>query len=407
MNKVIVITSIVLLSLIIGVGVAFHKDAKVYIYKGLKSGTLKHDYYSIDVNNSKVNSGEIIYSLEEGVLTPNSSRLWQKFHIQDFRLPLPVSHPLFNIIPRPNGKGENFNIELEFVTQSFTTLATVKLLPKSQLTNAIGSQYLFKIPIFRNFILTKNNSTMWLDLFSRDVENVDLSISAKELAYSLYIWTMRQSIFPKNALSLKFYPPSQLGIVELPSLKRGKRVEQYFLLKGNVIYSFIISYDIDSYQAVNLRSVYFKNIEILEQNNRLSEIIFKEFQGLPQDKKITTEGMYYLLSAWSQDPGNAEFLPNIIQYLERGNNTIQQLTPLYEYAFNNYGTNFSRIEDRKKQDALEKLKENIKREEEKDLENLSDMEVQELSKEKQIEYKLKKAKESKEKAENPNRFIVD
>ena len=75
-------------------------------------------------------------------------------------------------------------------------------------------------------------------------------------------------------------------------------------------------------------------------------------------KQIGHDGMIFLFSAWSHHQNDKKFLKEMIQRLERGEDTKDQLRALYKYSLERYKQTFSNKEEISEDDALiKKLKE--------------------------------------------------
>ena len=81
-------------------------------------------------------------------------------------------------------------------------------------------------------------------------------------------------------------------------------------------------------------------------------------------KQFGHDGMIYLLSAWSHHQDDKKFLKELIQRLERGKSSKDQLRLLYRFSLDKYGETFSSKEEVNNQDNADKRIENFRKKEE-------------------------------------------
>ena len=109
-----------------------------------------------------------------------------------------------------------------------------------------------------------------------------------------------------------------------------------------------------------IRQQILRQLAYRKSDPKMAEVIFKGFQALPFADKVSETGMIYLISAWSQQQANKELLRRAISFLERGKGKLIHLGPLYRFALERYGTNFSTLLPlgRQNQDKAKKDKTN-------------------------------------------------
>lgn len=139
--------------------------------------------------------------------------------------------------------------------------------------------------------------------------------------------------------------------------------------------------------------------------------VYSEYRELSYNRRVDQEGMLYLFAAWSHEFKKREFLKEMIQFLERGEEKTMQLAPLYKFAYKKFGSTFS-LKDKLKEDAKSRLERKIKEELEEELrrEKLNNAEIDDSrfeNDEIKIEYFLDKAKEGKDSDENEDVLVVE
>jgi len=176
---------------------------------------------------------------------------------------------------------------------------------------------------------------------------------------------MRTTLFNSDTLlNLSFDKMLNAGIAEFTSLDNRYKSEVVFFLRNGIVYSIRTSTNKISDFAGDVRAMFFNNIQLNIRNQDYATKIYAEYKILPFHRRIDQEGMVYLFSAWGHTSDQKSFLKEMINFLERGEGNIKQLTPLYKYAYEKYGSSFSNRKDvfKKMESANDRLKRKIEEE---------------------------------------------
>ena len=139
--------------------------------------------------------------------------------------------------------------------------------------------------------------------------------------------------------------------------------------------------------------------------------IYAQYKNLSYKDRVDQMGMTYLYTAWSHDLENREFVRVIILFLERGKDNLKFLQPFYEFAYKKFGTNLSSNNDVLEESASERLRRQIKEEQEAELkraaeEKTTKFEGQFTNPDEKIKYFLNKAKEKKNNSDDSNNTLM-
>ena len=156
-------------------------------------------------------------------------------------------------------------------------------------------------------------------------------------------------------------------------------------------------------ESLKLRSKLLDSISFSPVDEAIGRLLYTEFKQLNYARQVDQEGMLYLFAAWSQNPDNVELLKEMITYLERGQNTKQQLKTLYTYSFKRYGKTYTTRRDVDEQDNPELVLQRKIEIEQKDKQKAVEAiqmkapEAPDLTPDEKMNLYLKKAKEEKAK----------
>lgn len=365
------------------------------------------------VNGPYVKAGEYKFDGVKGIYNDDQKN-WKLFHFHHFKIPLPIRHPYFLVVPDlrtghdpPELGARMLTPHSKILRASFHTKKSAKFILPLE-----GSK-IFNLPAFRNYILKKKQKEIWKDLFKKDISLKEFSIfnfnilkeaSYKELVYNLFILNMRTKIFPKEAIRIGYFSKRRIGIVETHEevdsiIKDNYKVEHIYFLKEGVIHK--VSLKTKSFELVSesFRQRFINKVEFTGSNTEDSIPIYNEYKKLTYRQRLDQEGMIYLFSAWTHDLENENFLREMIQFLERGKKNIVHLQPLYDYAYRKYGSNYSRDGELLKETAQKRLERKTTEELQKEMDkerkrNLQDIEGDFSTDEDQIKYFLQKAKDT-------------
>lgn len=303
------------------------------------------------------------------------AQLWKEFPLGHLRVPLPVRHPLIQIVPilEASDKKNISKMGIIFTSPEGREMSRIYALPLNTVPDYSFDQDLFKLPYFRNQILKIHVEKIWNDLFLHEIQLKKKSIS--EMAYDLYILHLRSKYLPSAMISYRLISDRRV-LIELDSANKDYKVELILTNQNGVLYSFVIKTEIDNQESQKLRSKFINSIKFNPIDIKISDILYKEFKHMNFSRQVDQEGMLYLFSAWSQDTSNFKMFREIIFYLERGNKNSNQLKILYQFALDYYGRTFTtgkkfdqiddldlvlqkRVEWEKNQKSREKIPEKI------------------------------------------------
>lgn len=354
-----------------------------------------------------------IKNIETNMIETDADNLWKEFHVGDFIIPLPHHHPVFTVTPQIKFMGVNAQplFGFEYLNSKQKKLASFTIAPLVKFKLHDEGQRLFKVPFFKNYLEKFPDKQIWEDMFLKKI-TFDKNISIYEMIYNLNLMSQRSHFFPDKVKTFSYIPEYQFAIVEVPYENKDYKQEIFYKLTGSLLQTFVLITRIEDFEAKLVRNRIIKNIKFQQGSESIAKIIYDEFKKLNYHDQIDEVGMLYLLSAWSHWTDNKDFLRVIIQFLERGKDNFVRLAPLYSYAYNKFGTNFSSSEQILKENVNEEFKRKLKEEQDKSLKEAMERAILEpnldnLSPEERINYRLKKAKDNKHNEEDDKVIVVD
>jgi hypothetical protein len=365
-------------------------------------------------------------------LSGESKKLWESFHFNNFNLPLPVRHPMIEMIPIVERRKEVPILGAKFKVRNKRVIASFKVLESFKFDRKIKHHKIFELPFFKNYLLKIEDKKLWKDLFTKDI-NLPVGefsdkkyweklwqIPYQELVYNLYILILRKQFLPENAREIAYFTKKGFGVVELVNVEKLDlgleeifRKEMIYVYDKGFVHKFLITSRFENIISESIRIKFMSTLTYEPSDESSSIEIYARYKELPYQRRITQEGLTYLFASWSHVTSKKEYLKEMIQFLERGSMNYEILSPLYDYSYKVFGSNFSIIRNNLKESATEELKRKIQEEEaqeRKKIESLDDDQAQvdgEFSNdEEKVEYFLKKAKESADE-EQENMLIKD
>ena len=357
-------------------------------------------------------------------LKMDDERLYENFHFNHFKLPIPVNHSLFSMIPIIKIESSGPRLGARFQNGKNAELFSFMLERTYKLETTSGDQKLFILPIFKNYISRKSNEEVWSDLFKKKLSlpsNVGKSffeslkslqaVSYNDLVYNLYILYNRRFILPSNTESFVYYKDKNMGIVELPSLDPKIKAERLYIIENGIIHPVLIRTRISDSAAMNFRKKFIREINYKPTSSDSAISIYARYKQIPYNQRVDQQGMTYLYSAWSHDLGNRDFVRVIILFLERGKLNLKYLQPFYEYAYRKFGSTLSSASGFLNETAAESLKRKISDELEAELKKEKESgSIKEEGKfetpEDKINYNLQKAKDNKMNSDENNKVLL-
>ncbi len=397
MKKLILLTVLVCLLVgAIGVGAYFYP---YYAYvQTLASSHFSSWYHSVDHGKNIYIADKISFDQSE---LSDDGRKWKTFHVGNWTFPLPIFHPLFTVMPRITSHTMG-HLELGFTLLDTNGKVLFSFEPSKNtfFTYHLEDQRIFRVPICREILSKPSTSVRWEEIYSKDIKK--WKIPYEELLHNLHIFYLRSIYFHKDTTSFYYYPEKKYGITRRPSKDKDLKKEHVSILRNGVVYNFSIWSRLDHKLAERYRDKFLKAIKFTSSSTRFSHLLYKEFKRLKYREQISEKGFLFLYSAWSHDPHSIAFLKETVRYLERANGESRppQLLPLYDFAFSKYGSNFSTLEEERKEKKEMELRRKMEEELEAEIregEKLR-LEVGDFKNEQErMDYYLEQAKEIKRK----------
>ncbi len=399
-------------------GIVLSAFAPYHFYNLALHSGISSRFYQIEKTSNILHKGEYYNIDRMKSISSEAKGLWEVFHFSEFEIPLPVRHPMFVMIPLVENRKDRPILGAMFKTRSGQEVSSFKVLESFKFDRRVEHHKIFELPFFKNYLLNVEDKALWKDLFTKDLnlpkgDFLDSNyweslwrISYQELVYNLYILQLRSEFLPKDAVSLSYYTNKSFGIVELADkdklelgLESLFRNELIYVYRDGFIHKLLLRSRFEHLISDSIRKRIMNALEYKTSDEASAIDIYARYKALDYYKRISQEGMIYLYAGWSHVTDKKEFLKEMIQFLERGNNSYDYLAPLYKYSFKRFGTNFSILKDNLKESPGEKLKRLAIEEEKKQDEKIknsksSDIEGEFESEDQKVEYYLRKAKES-------------
>jgi hypothetical protein len=333
------------------------------------------------------------------------AQLWKQFPLAYANVPLPIRHPLYQLIPSIQAPENSPRPMYGFILQNpqGRQICRIHLMPLSTFKYHTQGQEFFKLPYIKNRLRAKASHELWKDIFSYVIEIKPKS--TEEMIYDLYILHLRSQLLPPQVIRHGLLSEKGPAIIEVESSNKDYRVEIVLRENNGAIFSFLIQTEKEEIESQKLRTKFIQSITPSSIDESVAKILYAEFKQLNYARQIDQEGMLYLFSAWSQNPDESALLKEMISYLERGKDTNKQLKSLYQYALKKFGKTLSSssgpISDDPELDLQRKI-EIEQREKAKMQHNKQPppTTVPELSAEEKMNQYLKQAKENKLRAKD-------
>jgi hypothetical protein len=368
-----------LLVLLIGAAVVyFHSFEFSYqYYKGIDRGEgLDDSSISIVSPNSNYIMPPSYKYIENKSALSDVSQKWEKMHFQNLRLPLPVKHPMISIRPWIAQKKKGIKLGLKMVDSSGQEQLSFIQHSEETLNFDPIRHSLFNNPAFRRYLKLKSSEDIWSDVINKDLRlNLDekdgfvskaqflLTLKPKELIYNLYILGLRKRLFPDENNVFGEDQKSGLFIVRKKGVRESPIIEEMIYIHHlGKIYKILLRANPFEVLSQSIREKVLNNMRFDKSDKDSSKFLMAEFKKLTFKEKSTEHGLLYLLSGWSHELDNKEFVKYTIRTLERGENNLSVLLPLYEYSYKKFRTNFSSIKSRLREDKEENVQEPLVKE---------------------------------------------
>lgn len=406
MKKLFAIVIIFISLLILGAGTLF--VSPYYFYNKILKDNFYSEWYSL--SGLKEEHLEPKGTLEIEDSTIGNGDLWKQFHLLDVLIPLPIRNPFFYASPvlKYMPEKKRTEIGLKIYDGKEREISKLYFMQNKLFPSDINGQKLFQLPIVKKHIKSINQEQIWKDLFTKKLN--EWNIPFEEMAYNLYLLHLRVKLLPAEYISFGLVKDTSTAVIELYSKNKDYITELLLTKSRGVIYSFVLISERGNEESQQIRYKLLNETQFQGGSIHLSKIIYREFKALTYNRQVDQEGMLYLLSAWTHNPQNKDFLKEMILYLERGERTQRQLEALYKYSYARYGKTFStadikgvNIGDNLK---LQQMLELEKAKEERRLKNqVIVIEDRPLTKEEEVQQMLRKAKRNKK--SKSQRMIID
>ena len=400
---------LIFLGVLGGIGAYFYP---YYVYYEIvnEGKDFKNEYLNFKVKtNIHVIPQYYSNKLVKGTYDQDESR-WEEFNFSNFNIPLPIRHPIYSLIPAIQDL--NFGLSLggkyvDFENSEYFSFNTGNIIP---FENILKNDKVFQVSRFRKFINQKSKKSVFNDILNKDlqlkidknmalIERVEYlrSIPFEELVYNLHILNLRNQLIPEYASNYSVLKGRNIIVVEKESRNDNNFYEEeIYTYSSEKIYKLKIRTKKEDLLGASAHDRFINKLKFSKSSLDAKDMLYANYRKLPYDRKVAETGMIYLLSSWTHDPKNRGFEKQMIQFLEKGENNLNFLTPLYEYSYMKFNTNFSTIEKRRKESQEEKLKRLIF-EEAKEAKRLQDSQVVEpkievISKEQMAQQYLEEAK---------------
>lgn len=364
-------------------------------------------------------------------VTSDSKDQWENLHFNDFKIPFPVRHPSFLVVPWIEKEGQEYLFGFQVLNYNYEVINKVVIRKSQRFKLELYHHRIFQLPLFEKMILEKGLRSAWKDLFTKDFfESPYLktpsvfetlfpsNIPLTQMVYDLFIMTVRERFFPVKLEEIAYWPKRELGIIEvkddetLAGKPKKFHQEVIYYLEGDQIYTIEVKTRLEDFMAEKYRQKLLENISFKKSEKDSSIPLYASFQSLDYKMKLTPNGLNYLYAAFSHQKESKTFLSQMIRFLERGKNEKVYLDPLYNYAYQRHGTNFSNEMDKLQETAEEKLKRKTEEEERLEREKLENEDILDVrenfkNKEQKINFYLQKAKDQGEEPVEDKSLILD
>lgn len=379
-----------------------------YFYNKVLEGSFYSEWYSL----SNYKTQHLLPRKEMKVSSSElgNGDLWRKFHLIDVLIPLPVKNPFYYVTPVLKYVKEEKKTEvgLKIYDAKEREISKIYFMQNRLFSSELSGQKFFQLPLVKKHLLSFSQKKIWKDMFSLKLNN--WSIPFKDMAYNLYLLHLRTKLLPKKYIGFSLVKGSNTAVIELESTNKDYITELILTKNSGIIYSFILLSERDNQESQLIRYKLLNETQFQGGSIHLAKIIYREFKGLEYNQQIDHEGMLYLLSAWSHDTRNKDFIKEMIFYLERADRNQRQLESLYKYAFSRFGETFTnqQVDGLKIDDNLS-LQRNVELEKKREEQRLSNQQIiveeKKKSKDEEIQQMLKAAKRKKK--TKKKRIIID
>lgn len=293
---------------------------------------------------------------------------FQVFHFADYEIPLPVHHQEFMLIPVIEQYESWLSLGALFHGLNRREYVRFRVDAPVNLNTKNPKGRLFEIPLLQTSLINKSDVQFVKDLFQLDIRlpkndyswwnryQYHKQVSYADLVYRLKILEKRRELMPALARGFDWDESHNLGIYYLEEfgvndtkvladqLEPEVSNEMVVMFHAGILHRLVLRTHLHERTSQFYRELFYKTLSFRESTEESSYPLYAEFKALKKKDRLDQIGMIYLFSAWSHAPEEEDYLRGIIQNIEMGRSALHHLTPLYNYAYRRYGTNFSSFE---------------------------------------------------------------
>ncbi len=308
------------------------------------------------------------------------ARLWENLHFDNFVMPFPIKHPQFLLVPTIEREAGDYYFGFKILDYKKEELNTVLIKPSEEFSLDFHDYKIFELPLFKNRITMNGLSGPWIDLFLKKYDSKKYAnpkfgslwnpfeIPMAHMVYDLFILKSRERFFPKDSESIHYWEEKDFGIAEVTDRETKKghpkafREELIFVLHESRVYRLMIRTRLEDFAAERYRQKFLKTLSFKPGHPDSSISLYSSYKKLSYPEKLSPTGFTYLYAGLSHKKDSRQFLREMIQFLERGKNDRVYLSPLYDYAYDRFGSSFSNDLSHLKESQNEKLQRKIEEE---------------------------------------------
>lgn len=392
-------------------------------YQGINlQKVVSNHFVSIDVENKGLlKLSPYKFPEIKGVYQLGENR-WNDFHFSDFYIPLPKTHPFFKLIPIIEFENKTVSLGGRFEDQNKDNFFEFRTGENTELDFSIPREKIFYWPQFENIKNKKTSDEIYHDFLKMDLylpydESIGLlknyeilsKISYGELFYRLYILKLRQRNFNKKGYIYQFDDTKNAIVLTPIVISNDIFQEEIFFLKSeNKLFKMKIKYKKNDILSLSAFKKIYDTIYIKKSEKESFKNSYGQFTLLPYQRKLSYEGALLMYVSWTHLIKERVFLKRSIQFLEKNNDNYNFLIPLYDYAYQVFSTNFSKIESRRRESNEERLKRLLEEEEENISKNqlIDPIDLPEKSNKELLKETLKEVKEKKINSDQDDGMLI-
>lgn len=388
----------------------------VALYNSLLRGDYSHEQYFSAPLRKGLPSPSKIETLSGKLFDDETFR---EFRIGDFKLTLPIRHPLyrsFPVIKRGNDESMlKYGVEIR--DAEFKKVVTFQEGNRELFASLANDYELFKLPLFYNFLNSIPLEELWKDLFTLTIDPIPLnfyesplnsyrllkSYSLKRLVYNIYILALRDRYLPKNVIS--FGKIEQTNFAQVVYQNDAKIISEYWFLLDGVIYKCEISLDSLVKGSRDLLATLLAGH--VEKEIQSERDLYQSFKSLSIKERGEYLGTLLLFSILPIAKDQTKILTEMVYYLEKNGENPELLSHLDQTLVLIYGTNFSTRRGRLIESPAAYLERKIDEEEKSERERILKEKLIVPDESESVEYHLQKAKDQKINIDKQEKRVID